>query len=86
MELYGLTIHELQEKLRKGEISSQEITASVFRRIDAVEQSVRSYITLMKDSALEEANRADRLIKKGQAGPLTGIPIALKDVLVHKGG
>ncbi len=85
MELYGLTIHELQEKLRKGEISSQEITASVFRRIDAVEQSVRSYITLMKDSALEEANRADRLIKKGQAGPLTGIPIALKDVLCTKG-
>jgi aspartyl-tRNA(Asn)/glutamyl-tRNA(Gln) amidotransferase subunit A len=85
MELYQLTIHELQEKLKNREISSEEITASVFRRVDAVEDRVRSYITLMRDSALEQAKEADLRIKKGESEPLTGIPIALKDILCTKG-
>jgi aspartyl-tRNA(Asn)/glutamyl-tRNA(Gln) amidotransferase subunit A len=85
MELYQLTIHELQEKLKNREISSEEITASVFRRVDAVEDRVRSYITLMRDSALEQAKEADLRIKKGESEPLTGIPIALKDIICTKG-
>ena len=85
MELYQLTIHELQEKIKNREISSEEITSSVFRRVDAVEDRVRSYITLMRDSALEQAKEADLRIKKGESEPLTGIPIALKDILCTKG-
>lgn len=85
MELCRLTIHELQEKLKSGETSSEEITASVFRRIDEVEDRVRSYITLMRDSAMEQAKASDLRIKKGEAGLLEGIPIALKDILCTKG-
>jgi aspartyl-tRNA(Asn)/glutamyl-tRNA(Gln) amidotransferase subunit A len=85
MELYGLTIHELQDKLRAGETTAAEITASVFKRIDAVEKDVRAYITLMRESALAEAARADAQIKKGAGGALTGIPIALKDIYCTKG-
>ncbi len=86
MELYQLTIHELQEKLRKGEVSSEAITASVFGRIDAVEDRVKSYITLMRDAALMQARAADERFKKGQPiGPLDGIPIALKDILCTQG-
>ncbi|MBU1150234.1 MAG: Asp-tRNA(Asn)/Glu-tRNA(Gln) amidotransferase subunit GatA, partial [Proteobacteria bacterium] len=62
MELYELTIHELQDKLREGETTSAEITASVFGRIDAVEKDVRAYITLMRETALAEAERADLAI------------------------
>lgn len=85
MELCRLTIHELQEKLKSGETSSEEITASVFRRIDQVEDRVRSYITLMRDSAMEQAKAADLRIKKGEAGSLEGMPVALKDILCTNG-
>ncbi|MDA8126901.1 MAG: Asp-tRNA(Asn)/Glu-tRNA(Gln) amidotransferase subunit GatA [Deltaproteobacteria bacterium] len=85
MELYEFTIHELQEKLRKGETTSREITSSVFGRIDAVEKEVRAYITPMRETALAEAAAADERLKKGDGGPLTGIPIALKDITCTKG-
>ncbi len=85
MELYRLTIHELKDKLKKGEITSREITASVFRRIDQVEDSIRSYITLMQDTAMAQAAESDLRIKEGRAGLLEGIPIALKDILCTRG-
>jgi len=85
MELNGLTIHELQRMLRAGETTSVAITAAVFKRIDAVEKEVHAYITLMKESAFEEAERADEAMRSGQMKALTGIPVALKDVLCTKG-
>ena len=85
MELYSLTIHELQKKIRAGEITARQIAESVFARIDAVEERVHSYIRLMKDKAMAQAAVADENIKKGDIQTLTGIPIALKDILCTKG-
>jgi aspartyl-tRNA(Asn)/glutamyl-tRNA(Gln) amidotransferase subunit A len=85
MELYQLTIHELKDKLSKREVSAGDIASSVFQRIEALEKDVRAYITLMRDAAFAQAERADDLIKKGEGGPLTGIPIALKDIVCTKG-
>lgn len=85
MELNRLTIHELRKKLKEGETTSVEITESVFNRINAVEDKIHSFITLMKDSAFEEAQKADKAIQEGNMGLLTGIPIALKDLLCTKG-
>ncbi len=85
MELHRLTIHELNEKLRAGETSAEEVTASTFGRIDAVEKDVHAYITLMRETAFAEAKRADAAIKRGEGGLLTGIPIALKDIACTKG-
>jgi aspartyl-tRNA(Asn)/glutamyl-tRNA(Gln) amidotransferase subunit A len=85
MELYQLTIHELQEKIKSGEVSSTQITQSVFSRIDQVEERVHSYIRLMKEEALAAAAKADENIKKGHLQPLTGIPIALKDIVCTQG-
>ena len=85
MELNQLTIHELQEKIRTGETTSVETVQSVFDRIDAVEGVVHAYITLMKDSAFEEAKRADLDIKEGKIRALTGIPVALKDIFCTRG-
>jgi len=85
MELYSLTIHELQEKIRSGEVSSTAIVHSVFDRIDAVEEKVHAYITLMRESALEEAKIADERIRAGEIKALTGIPIALKDIYCTQG-
>ena len=85
MELNRLTIHELQNFIRSGEVTSTDIVASVFKRIDAVEKDVHAYITLMKEYAFEEALKADKDIKAGKVKPLTGIPVALKDIVCMKG-
>ena len=85
MELYSLTIHELQEKIKNGDVSAMQLVGSVFSRIDAVEERVHSYIRLMKDEALAAAAIADENIKKGDIQPLTGIPVALKDIVCTQG-
>ncbi len=85
MELNQLTIHALQEKIRSQETTAVEIVQSVFRRIDAVEKAINAYILLTREAALEEAARADAAIRKGDIRPLTGIPIALKDLLCTRG-
>lgn len=85
MELNQLTIHELHKKLREGETTSVEITEAVFKRIDAVEDKIHSFITITKDLAFEQAAKADEALRNGKGGPLTGIPIALKDLLCTKG-
>jgi len=85
MELNQLTIHELQKLIRSREVTSSDIVAAVFKRIDAVEKSVHAYITLMRECAFEEAQKADQDIKAGNIKPLTGIPIALKDIVCTKG-
>ena len=85
MELNQLTIHGLQEKIKNGSVTATQITESVFSRIDTVEERVHSFIRLMKDEALSAAAKADENIKKGDIKPLTGIPIALKDIVCTKG-
>jgi len=85
MELHELTIHELQDKLRAGETTATEINASVFSRIDAVDQNLHAYILLMREQAAAEAGRADAEIRRGEIKPLTGIPIALKDICCTRG-
>jgi aspartyl-tRNA(Asn)/glutamyl-tRNA(Gln) amidotransferase subunit A len=80
MKLYQLTAHELQEKLRAGEVSAEEITNSIYNRIEEVETEVQSYITLTKEEALEQARKVDKKLAAGEeVSPLAGIPVALKD-------
>ena len=86
MELFQKTIHDLHEMLKKKEVSSVEITKSVFERIEKVEGRIKSYITITKESALKEAEAADEIIKNGnEIAPLTGIPLAIKDLLCVEG-
>ncbi|HMR68009.1 MAG TPA: hypothetical protein PKE64_28690 [Anaerolineae bacterium] len=59
MELYSLTIHEAQVKLRHGEISSVDLTESVLARINQVEAQVGAYISVQPDLALQMAAFAD---------------------------
>lgn len=86
MNPHSLTLHELHGKLKRHEISSEELIESVFRRISATEDKVHAYITLCHEIALEEAKRADeRLRTGGEGSPLLGIPIALKDIFLTQG-
>jgi aspartyl-tRNA(Asn)/glutamyl-tRNA(Gln) amidotransferase subunit A len=85
MNLFGLTATHLGKLLREKETSSVEITESVLKRIEAVEPKVHSYVSQYADLAMEMAREADKRIASGQAGPLTGIPIAVKDNMCVKG-
>ena len=85
MELYQLTAHRLHEMLLRKEVTCREITESVLKRIEKVEDRIHAYITLMPEQAMQQAARADALFQKGEAGPLTGIPLAIKDLICTQG-
>ncbi|HUT83078.1 MAG TPA: Asp-tRNA(Asn)/Glu-tRNA(Gln) amidotransferase subunit GatA [Thermodesulfobacteriota bacterium] len=85
MQLYQLTIHQLHELLKKREVTSKEATASVFKRIKKVESQVHAYVTLTEELAMQQAQEADARIEKGEITVLTGIPLALKDILCTNG-
>ncbi len=56
MSLYQLTIHELNDKLLRKEISATEIAESVCGRIDQVEGKVNAFLTITREAALARPN------------------------------
>ena len=84
-DLFNKTAHELSQLLKQRKTSSTEITLSFLSRIKKLESQIRAFVTLDEDSALESAKMADALLEKGDGGPLTGIPIAIKDNMCLKG-
>jgi aspartyl-tRNA(Asn)/glutamyl-tRNA(Gln) amidotransferase subunit A len=85
MELYTKSAAELSRMLRDKSCSATEIAQSVFSRIDAVEDKVKAYITLTRDSAMDQAKAVDELLAKGESlSPLAGIPVAVKDNICTK--
>lgn len=84
-ETYDLTIGGLSEKLAEGGISSEEATRAFLDRIAAVDPKINSYITVDADGAMAQAREADKKRAAGQAGPLLGVPLAIKDLLATRG-
>lgn len=86
MELYEYTVHELIEKLEKGETTSEEITKSYFKRIKEVEPKVKAYVSTLEEEALEKAKKIDEKRKSGEVlSKFAGIPIGIKDNMCIKG-
>jgi len=74
------TLAELSAALRAKKISSKELTLLFLDRIAQFNPSLNCYITVTKEHALQDANAADLQLAQGNAQPLTGIPIAHKDI------
>ena len=86
MELYEYTVHELIEKIEKGETTSEEITKSYFKRIKEVEPKVKAYVSTLEEEALEKAKKIDEKRKSGEVlSKFAGIPIGIKDNMCIKG-
>ena len=80
-----LTVHEAHRRLMSKEISSLELTRACLERIQQVEDRVRAFVTLTPEIAIQQAEEADRRIAVGRGGPLTGVPMQVKDVMCTQG-
>ena len=81
MEAANLTLTAARDQLRRGEISSVELTQLMLDQIVAVDNAVNGYLTLTVELALEQAAKADRRLAEGEQTPLLGLPIAVKDII-----
>jgi len=81
-ELIWLSVAEARRRLDAREISSVELTEAHTREIERVDARIHAFLHVMADVALDQAAAADKRIATGNSEALTGIPVALKDVLV----
>jgi aspartyl-tRNA(Asn)/glutamyl-tRNA(Gln) amidotransferase subunit A len=84
-ELHHKTVAELSAALRAGTVSSVELTRAYLARIERYQGELNAFISVTAPLALSQAADADRRRAAGQAGPLTGIPIAHKDIFCTQG-
>ena len=88
MALCDESATNLARKLRRGDISSRELTESVLARIEERDEVTNAFITVTRDEALKAADRADERFRSAKATPpppLNGLPVALKDNLCTQG-
>ncbi|MDE2838584.1 MAG: Asp-tRNA(Asn)/Glu-tRNA(Gln) amidotransferase subunit GatA [Chloroflexota bacterium] len=84
-DLHYQTVSQLSGALAEKEISSVELTDSHLERIAELDPRIGSYLAVTPETALAQAHEADRRIARGEAGPLTGVPVQLKDNLSTSG-
>ena len=86
MSIVSMTLTELSEAMKRGELSSREITEAYIARIHEVEDRIGGYITVDEAGALRQAEEADRARAAGaRLSPLHGIPVAVKDNICVEG-
>jgi aspartyl-tRNA(Asn)/glutamyl-tRNA(Gln) amidotransferase subunit A len=83
--MHSHTLAELAKKLHAKEFSVTELTQSLLKRIEAAQPKLNAFITVTGERALAQARQADAAIASGSAGPLTGLPIAHKDIFCTSG-
>ncbi|MCP4288410.1 MAG: Asp-tRNA(Asn)/Glu-tRNA(Gln) amidotransferase subunit GatA, partial [Gammaproteobacteria bacterium] len=83
--MHSKNISELGAGLRAGDFSSVELTRTFLDRIARCDGELNSFITMAPEQALARAVAADQMVRDGNAGPLTGIPIAHKDIFCTNG-
>ena len=85
-ELLRLSIAELAPKIRSGEVSPVEVTVAALERAEALQPKLNSFITLMKDQAMAQAETEQAAVARGEyKGPLQCIPVGIKDNLATAG-
>jgi len=85
-DLVGLGARELARRVRARELSAREVTVGFLERIAARDGAIGAYLRVSPERALAEADRVDQTIARGDdAGPLAGVPVGVKDVIVTEG-
>jgi len=83
--MHNKTLAELATVLRQGEVSSEELTQHFLQRIKSLDGKLNSFITVTEEQALAQARSADQQRRAGKAGPMTGVPMAHKDIFCTDG-
>ncbi len=84
-ELCDLGIAELGRRYRSREVSPVDVATAHLARIERLDKTLNSYVTLTPERALADARAAEAAIRAGAAGPLAGIPVAYKDLYATRG-
>ena len=86
MDLLQVTALELGRKIRDKEITAVEAAEASLAQIRKVEDTVHAYVTVDEEGALLRARQVQEKIEAGElAGPLAGVPVAVKDNMCTKG-
>ncbi|MGM0914026.1 MAG: Asp-tRNA(Asn)/Glu-tRNA(Gln) amidotransferase subunit GatA [Pseudomonadota bacterium] len=83
--MHDKTLTELAASLAAGEFTSRELTEHLLGRIERLDGTLNSFITVTPEQALAAADAADAARARGEAGPLTGLPVAIKDLFCTDG-
>lgn len=78
------SISAARQLLDSGEVSAVELTRGYLERIHQLEPELHAFVTVTEDLALKGAREADKRMRRGEATPLTGIPVAIKDVITTR--
>ena len=85
-DLCDLPLLDVAEKIRTRQVSPVDVTKSVLARIDALDDTLNAFVTVLSEQALEDASEAEREIMAGRyRGPLHGVPVSIKDLFATKG-
>ncbi|MFJ6305639.1 amidase [Streptomyces althioticus] len=85
-ELTELTAARLVDGYRKGEFGPVEVTRAALRRAEEIQPEVNAFVRLLADDALERAAASEERWRRGeQLGPLDGVPVTVKDILLLRG-
>jgi aspartyl-tRNA(Asn)/glutamyl-tRNA(Gln) amidotransferase subunit A len=83
--MINASLSELAQALAAKQISSVELTRLFLERAQRLNPELNAFVTLDPEASLAQARAADERISDGQLQPLTGIPVALKDIFCTKG-
>ena len=84
-DLTSLTVKEAARHLRLGSFTAAELVTAHVKRIERVDPKVKAFLRLTPDVWERQVEKADRMLREGDAPPLAGIPMAVKDVLCVEG-
>jgi len=86
VELKSLTIDQARSAIQERKTTSMALVESYYERIQKEDSAIGAFLTLTKERAMEQADRADRLAAEGKPlPPLGGVPVAIKDVMCTRG-
>ncbi len=85
MSLTDLTIADARDGLRARDFTARELTEAHLAAIAALNPRLNAFITVTGDRALTQADAADAALARGEFAPLTGIPLAIKDLFCTEG-
>jgi len=83
--MLNASLKQLSALLAAKKISSTELTQIFLDRIKILNPQLNAFITLDEEKSLTQARQADEMLASGQSTPLTGIPIAQKDIFCTQG-